>query len=219
VGAGEATAAVVAGCAVVFGADSAARASATTLSEPQPTVRNSVAVAIHAAATLVRHDLDMTVPFSPKRPSFPAATSTIEVDHTCVRRRHCRADKTSSTPSASTVPTRAGIGVQQCLPVGEHGVVDCVPARTEFGGDLADGSAVPSDLHGRPPSGPIRERQPGRRDPGVFMGPRILPAPRLRAPQAMLAPPQPHRSAEAGEIGEFHDGSVLHPRPFATVRA
>ena len=75
-----------------------------------------------------------------------------------------------------------------------------------------------ADLDGRPPSGPAGTRQPGCGDPRVLMSPRSLRAPRARAPQAVLAPPQDHWPAETREVDQLDHRAVLDPRPLTTTR-
>ncbi len=109
------------------------------------------------------------------------------------------------------------IGVQQCLAIGDHGVVDGVPVRTQLSSDIADRPAVAADLDRRPPTSTIGDRESCRRDPRVFMSPAALPAPRPRTPEPVPAPPQHDGPTEARQIHELDDGPVLDPRPLPTL--
>jgi hypothetical protein len=63
------------------------------------------------------------------------------------------------------------IGVQERLAVGHHSVVDGMPVGAELAGDLGHGPAVAAHLNRRPPSRPVGDRQAGRSDAGVLVGP------------------------------------------------
>ena len=110
-------------------------------------------------------------------------------------------------------------------PVRDHRVVDRVPRTLELTRELVHGATMLADLAGHPPPRPIRHR--GTRaarsvtsspvhDPTRTRGVRALPT--------MLAPHQPGRPPERGEIDQLDLGPVLdqhHARatPYTPVAA
>jgi hypothetical protein len=114
-------------------------------------------------------------------------------------------------PESGHGPHPARVVVDQSSAVRDDGVVDRVPVTAQLDGDVVDGPPVPSDLLGHPPPRPVRHRQPCRADPRVLTGPRPDRAGLSWAAPAVLAPPQPHRATERGQVDQFHHWAVLDP--------
>lgn len=93
--------------------------------------------------------------------------------------------------------------VDQRSPVTVHSVHHRVPATPEIIGDLGHRTAVATDLHRRPPAGPIRDRRRTVSDPVIGLGERHHPTDRVRAPPAHLVPHEPRPSPEARQIREL----------------
>ena len=110
-------------------------------------------------------------------------------------------------PDRPDRPDPVGV-VDQQLPVGDHGVVDGVPVAAQLPGHRGHRAAGAADLLGHPPARPVGDGAAGRGDPVVAAGPRPAAA---GARAADLAPGQPHRPAERGQVGHQHHRAVLHP--------
>jgi hypothetical protein len=72
--------------------------------------------------------------------------------------------------------------------VRDHGVVDRVPVTTQLDSDLVHRAPAPAYLFGRPPPGPVRQRQPRRRNSAHLLGPGPHRTGRVGAQPAPLAP-------------------------------
>ena len=105
--------------------------------------------------------------------STPRVTSTTDVDHNCRRHTPARANRVSAHPQSGHL-------------------TDPVHLRHR--------ASVPAHLAGASPPCPIRQTQPGRRDPSVDTGPRTRSAVRLGTAPPVLAPYSPHRSPERRQI-------------------
>lgn len=99
--------------------------------------------------------------------------------------------------------------VDQGRSTGDDRVVHCVPVAAECLGDLADAPPPPADLERRPPPGSIGHRHPGCSDATVLLSPAALGAGALRAAPPALAPSEPRRTPERGQVHKLDVSSSL----------
>ena len=112
------------------------------------------------------------------------------------------------------------IVVDERFAIGDHGVVDGVPRALERSGELVHRAAVLTDLTGHPPRlGRSSRRAPTR---SAWLHRSMTPPHRrVRAFPTMLAPHEPDRSTERGEVDQLNLGPVLderHSRAFCARR-
>ena len=107
--------------------------------------------------------------------------------------------------------------VDERCAIRDDGVVDRVSITPEFGRDFVHAAGTAANLGGDPPAGTIRHRQPGRRDPGRFFGPRPDPTPGVWASPSAPAPHQPCRPTETHQVGQLDHRPVLGPRTRAAT--
>ena len=131
--------------------------------------------------------------------------------HAWVRDRPCRAQRTSSRPTAHTCPVRSASSTS-AAPKATTASSRCASrsrARQRLSFTVRPSAA---DLGGRPPPGPVGHREARHRDRRVLTGPRDHRTGRCRAAPAVLVPHQWGRTPEARQVHQLHDRAVLHPR-------